>query len=176
MHFLQIYLDYLRCVLESSQYVSTIIRILRQLWFVDMIRNVHQEKYAFLKVFEDYQRVLIMWAELQKEKMENKTFRTKSWLFLFFQLTCHCMGYHYRQYHHYRHHHYLLNVVIIITIIMIICLLKLKQLLHSSIYFFRLCGVVQKRNSISITKYKSWLYSIIFFVKKVIILCKDKHL
>ena len=39
---------------------------------------VHSEKYAFLKVFEDYQRVPIMWAELQKEKMENKTFRIKS--------------------------------------------------------------------------------------------------
>ena len=111
-----------------------------------MIWNVHREKYACLKVFEDYQRVLIMWAELQKRKWKTKCF-VSSRDFFFFFFSCHCLGYHYCQYYHYRHHHYLLNVVIIITIIMIIRLLKLKQLLHSSIYFFRLCGVVQKKIS-----------------------------
>ena len=49
-------------------------------------KECSSRKYAFLKVFEDYQRVPIMWAELQKEKMENKMFCIKSWLFLLFLL------------------------------------------------------------------------------------------
>lgn len=122
-------------------------------------KKCSSRKYAFLKVFEDYQRVPIMWAELQKEKMQNKTFCIKSWLFLLFPLMS-LLGYHYRQYHHYRHHHYLLNVVIIITIIMIIRLLKLKQLLHSSTYFFRLVGVVKIRISF-VTQITWWMFSYI---------------
>ena len=108
-----------------------------------MIRNAHQENmhsWKFLKIIKEFQ---LCGRNCKKRKWKTKCF-VSSRDFFFFSFSCHCLGYHYCQYHHYRHHHYLLNVVIIITIIMIICLLKLKQLLHSSIYFFRLCGVVKK--------------------------------